>query len=105
MPAWPFVFYCLAAKIEIPGVNGRFRRKAVVAQANRKQLRCNVHSDLNRLSTTGRLWCADVAPRVSIDCCHPVAAAGRRAGCAGSLTAGATLARIRLPAGLSAATE
>src|SRR3954464_10784270 len=38
------------------------------------------HSDLNRLSTAGRLCCADVALRVSIDCYRPVAAAGRRAG-------------------------
>ena len=58
--------------------------EALVSQANRKRLRCTVHPDLNRLSTAGRLWCADVAPRVSIDCYRPVAAAGRRAGCAGS---------------------
>jgi hypothetical protein len=58
--------------------------EALVSQANRKQLGCTVHPDLNRLSTAGRLWCADVAPRVSIDCYRPVAAAGRRAGCAGS---------------------
>ena len=58
--------------------------EAVVSQANRKQLRCTVHPDLNRLSTAGRLWCADVAPRVSIDCYRAVAAAGRRVGCAGS---------------------
>jgi hypothetical protein len=58
--------------------------EAVVSQANLKQLRCTVHADFNRLSTAGRLWCADVAPRVSIDCYHPVAAAGRRAGGAGS---------------------
>jgi len=58
--------------------------EAVVSQANRKQLRCTLHPDLNRLSTAGRLWCAYVAPRVSVDCYRPVAAAGRRAGCAGS---------------------
>jgi hypothetical protein len=58
--------------------------EALVSQANRKRLGCTVHPDLNRLSTVGRLWCADVAPRVSIDCNRPVAAAGRRAGCAGS---------------------
>ena len=34
--------------------------------------------------TAGRLWCAYVAPHVSVDCYRPVAAAGRRAGCAGS---------------------
>ena len=54
------------------------------SQANRKQLRCNVHSDLNRLPTAGRLWCAYVAPRVSVDCYRSIAVAGRRAGCAGS---------------------
>jgi hypothetical protein len=54
--------------------------EAVVSQADRKRLGCTVHPDLNRLSTSGRLWCADVAPRVSIDCYRPVAAAGRRAG-------------------------
>ena len=57
-------------------------RKAVVSQANRKQLRWTVHSDLNRLPTAGRLWCAYVALRVFVD--RPIAAAGRRAGCAGS---------------------
>jgi hypothetical protein len=67
--------------------------------------RCALHPDFNRLSTAGHLCCADVSPRGSIDCYRVVAAAGRRAGCAGSQTAGATLARIRLPAGLSAATE
>jgi len=61
---------------------------------------------LNRLPTAGRLWCgAYVAPRVSVDCYRPIATAGRRAGCAGSQTSGATLARLRLPAGLSSATE
>ena len=60
----------------------RFWRKAVVSQANRKQLRWTVHSDLNRLPTAGRLWCAYVALRVFVD--RPIAAAGRRAGCAGS---------------------
>jgi hypothetical protein len=59
-------------------------RKAVVSQANRKQLRWTVQSDLNRLPTAGRLWCAYVAPSVSVDCYRPIAAAGRRAGCAGS---------------------
>jgi hypothetical protein len=49
-------------------------------------VRWTVHSDLNRLPTAGRLWCAYVAPRVSVDCYSPIAAAGRRAGCAGSLT-------------------
>jgi hypothetical protein len=62
----------------------RFWRKAVVSQANRKQLRWTVHSDLNRVLTAGRLWCAYAAPRVSVDCYRPIAAAGRRAGCAGS---------------------
>ena len=62
----------------------RFWRKAVVSQANRKQLRWTVHSDLNRLPTAGRLWCAYVALRVFVDCYRPIAAAGRRAGCAGS---------------------
>ncbi len=62
----------------------QYRRKAVVSQANRKQLRWTVHCDLNRLPTAGRLWCAYVAPRVSVDCYRPIAAAGRRAGCAGS---------------------
>ena len=62
----------------------RFWRKAVVSQANRKQLRWTVHSDLNRLPTAGRLWCAYVAPRVSVDCYRPIAAVGRRAGCVGS---------------------
>jgi len=42
----------------------RFWRKAVVSQANRKQLRWTVHSDLNRLTAAGRLCCAYVAPRV-----------------------------------------
>jgi hypothetical protein len=59
-------------------------RKAVVSQANRKQLRWTVHSDLNRLPTAGRLWCAYVALRVFVDCYRPIAPAGRRAGCAGS---------------------
>jgi hypothetical protein len=59
-------------------------RKAVVSQVNRKQLRWTVHLHLNRLPTAGRLWCAYVAPRVSVDCYRPIAAAGRRAGCAGS---------------------
>jgi len=59
-------------------------RKAVASQANRKHLRWTVHSDLNRLTTAGRLCCAYVAPRVSVNCNRPVAAAGRRAGCAGS---------------------
>ena len=59
-------------------------RKPVASQANRKQLRRIVHSDLNRLPTAGRLWCAYVAPRASVDCYRPIAAAGRRAGCAGS---------------------
>jgi hypothetical protein len=40
--------------------------------------------DLNRLPTAGHLWCAYVAPRVSVDCHRRIAAAGRRAGCAGS---------------------
>jgi hypothetical protein len=62
----------------------RFWRKAVVSQANRKQLRWTVHSDLNRLTTAGCLCCAYVAPRVSIDCNRPIAAAGHRAGYAGS---------------------
>src|SRR5687767_5448322 len=79
--------------------------EAVVSQANGKPLRYSVHSDFNRLSTAGHLCCADVAPRGSIDCYRAVAAAGRRAGCAGSQTAGATLARIRLSARLSATTE
>ena|ERR1039458_3645319 len=55
--------------------NGRFRRKAVVSKANRKQLRWTVHSDLNRLPTAGRLWCAYVALRVFVDCYRPIAAA------------------------------
>jgi hypothetical protein len=59
-------------------------RKAVISQTNRKQLRWTVRSDLNRVPTTGRLWCAYVAPRVSVDCYRPIAAAGRRAGSAGS---------------------
>src|SRR6267378_2528843 len=59
-------------------------RKAVVSQANRKQLRWTVHSDLNRLPTAGRLCCAYVAPGVSVDCNRPIAAAGCRAGCTGS---------------------
>src|SRR4030088_2379446 len=59
-------------------------RKAVVSQANRKQLRWTVHSDLNRLTTAGRLCYAYVAPRVSADCNCPIAAACRRAGVAGS---------------------
>src|SRR6202023_2363207 len=54
-------------------------RKPVASQANRKQLRWIVHSDLNRLPTAGRLWCAYVAPRVSVDCYRPFATAGRRA--------------------------
>ena len=41
-------------------------------------------SDLNRLSTGSRLWCGHVAPRISVDRYRPVAAAGRRAGSAGS---------------------
>jgi hypothetical protein len=59
-------------------------RKAVVSQANQKQLRWTAHSDLNRLPTAGRLWCPYVAPRVSVDCYRPIAAAGRRAGRVGS---------------------
>ncbi len=43
-----------------------------------------VHPDLNRVPTAGRLWCVYVAPRVSVDCCRPIAAAGRRAGGASS---------------------
>src|SRR5450432_2551719 len=54
--------------------------KAFVLQANREQLRWTAHSDLNRLPTAGRLWCAYVPPYVSVDCYRPVAAAGRRAG-------------------------
>jgi len=57
--------------------------EAVVSQANRKQLRRTVHPDLNRLATAGHLWCADVAPRVSIDCYRAIAAAGYRVGGAG----------------------
>src|SRR6266481_2198646 len=57
-------------------------RKAAVSQANRKHLRWTVHSDLNRLTTAGRLCSAYVASRVSVDCNRPIAAAGRRAGCA-----------------------
>ena len=57
---------------------------SILRHANRKQLRWTVLSDLNRLPTAGRLWCAYVAPRVSVDCYRPVAAAGRRAGCAGT---------------------
>src|SRR6266436_2902860 len=68
---------------DYPGMT--FWRKAVVSQANRKQLRWTVHSDLNRLITAGRLCCTYVAPRVSVDCSRPIAAAGRRAGCAGSI--------------------
>ncbi len=64
--------------------NGCWWRKAVVSQANRKQLRWTVHSDLNRVPTVRRIRCAYVAPRVSVDCYCPIAAAGRRAGCAGS---------------------
>jgi hypothetical protein len=67
-----------------PSWNCRFWRKAVVSQANRKHLRWTVHSDLNRVPTAGRLWCTYVAPRVSVDCYRPIAAAGRRASCAGS---------------------
>src|ERR1035438_8334783 len=50
-------------------------REAAVSQANRKQLRWTVHSDLNRLPTAGRLWCAYVALRVFVDCYRPIAAA------------------------------
>src|SRR5712672_4770521 len=45
-------------------------------------MRWTVHSDLNRLTTAGRLCSAYVASRVSVDCNRPIAAAGRRAGCA-----------------------
>src|SRR5580693_2599205 len=83
----------------------RLWRKAVISQANRKQMRWTVYSDLNRLPTTSRLWCAYVAPRISVNCYRPIDTAGRRVGCAGSQSAGATLAWLRLPAGLSSATE
>jgi hypothetical protein len=58
--------------------------KLPFCKASRKQLRWTVHSNLNRVSTVGRLWSAYVALRVSVDCYRPIAAAGRRAGCAGS---------------------
>jgi hypothetical protein len=60
------------------------RASSSLLAANRMQLRWTVHSDLNRLPTAGRLWSAYVAPRISVDCYRPIAAAGRRAGCAGS---------------------
>jgi len=86
------VRFCEGLGVKFPGPtrqprpcrDARYRRKADVSQANRKQLRRTVHSDLNRLPTAGRLWCAHVAPCVSVDCYRPIAAAGRRAGCAGS---------------------
>jgi hypothetical protein len=46
--------------------------------------RWTVHSDLNRLPTAGRLWCAHVAHHVSVGCHRPITAASHRAGCAGS---------------------
>src|ERR1700722_17044446 len=64
-----------------------------------------LHPDLNGLPAAECLWCSDVAPHVSIHCCHPVAAVGDRASRAGSEEAQAGLAWLRLPARLPSAAE
>src|ERR1700722_5611277 len=66
-------------------------------------LRTTSHSDLNGLRAAGSLGCVHVALHVSIYCCRCVAAAGR--GNSGAHSQAATLAWLRLPAGLSAAAE
>ena len=68
-------------------------------------LRRVLPSNLNGPAAADRLWCADVAPYVSIHRCRSVAAVGRRDGGFDSQAAGAGLAWLRLPAGLSAAAQ
>jgi len=46
----------------------RMAQKRSFCKRTGKQLRWTVHSDLNRLTTAGRLCYAYVAPRVSLDC-------------------------------------
>src|ERR1700748_3467904 len=66
--------------------------------------RRTLHPNLSGLPAAGCLLWPDVALRVSIHCCRPVAAVIGRAGCANQ-KAGLTLAWLRLLAGLSTAPE
>src|ERR1700676_4847721 len=62
-------------------------------------------TNLNGPPAADCLWCAYVAPCVSVHCCRSLAAVGGRDGCADSQAGRAALAWLRLPAGLHSAAE